>query len=119
MIGVDVLDDTSMGQATPKMAIGQARMKRGIAYVPDWVTRRIWWRFVLFGVIVGQIGTVVSGQWRIRYLISLAALIPAIILLHPIMDQPVKFFGPVSDRRRFRWGLVCSAIAVGFLVTTG
>ena len=88
-------------------------------WMPDWITRRLWWRVVLCGVVAGQLAGIVTGQWNIRYLVALAALAPAVIALHPIMDQPVKFFGPIPDTRRFYVGLACAlaGFAVGFSVT--
>jgi hypothetical protein len=80
--------------------------------MPAWFTRRLWWRVSLIGALLSTLVTLISGPSMTVDTIYCVFLIPAIVTLHPLMDQPVKPFGPGLRCRRFYIGCALAALAI-------
>ena len=72
--------------------------------MPNWFTRRLWWRIALTGAFLSSVTTIILGQWMVADTVYWIFLIPTVIVLHPLMDQPVKPFGP---------GILCPRLYIG------
>ncbi len=58
--------------------------------------------------------TAVAGQWRVRDTVAAIIQLVGFVALHPLLDRPEPFLGPIPFCRRLFFGV--ALFAVGLLV---
>lgn len=82
------------------------------------VTRRIWWRGMLCGALIGFVGGLVAEGWTARDWWSAPLLLIAIFILHPIMDRDSEqpFDSDMLRSWRIYVGIIVLAVEMGLLM---
>jgi hypothetical protein len=56
--------------------------------------------------------TVIAGQWHVRETVAGIIQLGGFVALHPLLDRPEPFLGPIPFCRRFFFGVTLSAIGL-------
>jgi hypothetical protein len=63
--------------------------------VPPWLMnppRRLLWWALLIGTFCLQVILAFSGRWTVRHSLSLAVLVAAVLVVHPVMNRRLPLF---------------------------
>jgi hypothetical protein len=56
------------------------------------LSRQVAWRFILVCACIGAAVSIIAGKWGIVMTMQLIFLIPAVIVLHPVMNQTCNIY---------------------------
>jgi hypothetical protein len=91
-----------MNRGLPKWAIS-ADADAGVVWKRRFrITRRIAWRMMLCGAVIGIAANFVAGRWRAADWFSLPPIPAAVYVLHPEMDKDAETCLDVGTLRSWR-----------------
>ena len=72
---------------------------------------RLWWRAILLGFVISTLIALITWTFKPVDAVVRPMLLGGIVVLHPIMNKPVRLFEPGWLCRRFYIGVALVSVA--------